>query len=75
MQKSAPHLTVIQGTGPSSLEAEVARLLDEPDGRAAWEELKRLRRRIVPAANSPFAVAKPGSEGAGHATQGHSDSP
>ncbi len=75
MARSTPHLTLIEGLGPASFDAEVARLLEEPDGRAAWEELKRLRRRVVPAANSPFAVVRQGSEGAGHATQGHSDIP
>lgn len=62
MQNDRKHLTIINGTGPANFEAEVARLLEEPDGDAAWEELKRLRRTVVPAANSPFAVAH--SEGA-----------
>ena len=75
MQQSAPQFTVIHGSGPANFHAEVARLLEEPDGKAAWEKLKQLRRTVVPAANSPFAVVQPGSEGAGHATPGHSDTP
>jgi len=57
MQNDRKHLTLISGTGPANFEAEVARLLDEPDGWAAWEELKQLRRTVVPAANSPLVVA------------------
>jgi hypothetical protein len=55
MKNSPPYLTVINGAGPSNFEAEVARLLEHPDGKAAWEELKRLRRRVIPAANSTLA--------------------
>lgn len=55
MKNSSPHLSLIGGNGPSNFEAEVARLLEHPDGNAAWEELKRLRRRVIPAANSHLA--------------------
>lgn len=50
---------VIEG-GYHDLEAEVARLLEDPNGYAAWQELKRLGRQIRPAANSPLAVVEPG---------------
>lgn len=51
---------VIDG-GYRDLEAEVARLLEDPNGHAAWQELKRLGRQIRPAANSPLAVVERGS--------------
>jgi hypothetical protein len=51
---------VIEG-GYRDLEVEVARLLEDPDGLAAWQELKRIGRQIRPAANSPLAVAATGS--------------
>ena len=54
---------VIEG-GHRDLEAEVARLLEDPDGEAAWQELKRLGRQIRPAANSPLEVVEPGSSAA-----------
>ena len=47
----APQLTLIEG-GQRSFGAEVARLVEEPDGVAAMGELKRLARRSRPAANS-----------------------
>jgi hypothetical protein len=49
-----PRLTVIEG-GQPIFDAEVARLVGEPDGIAAWAELKRLARRSRPAANSVLA--------------------
>jgi len=49
-----PQLTLIEG-GQPSFEAEVARLVEEPDGVAAWAELKRLARKSRPAANSSLA--------------------
>jgi hypothetical protein len=55
MNNSSPHLTLIEGAGLTNFEAEVARLLEHPNGKAAWEELKRLRRRVIPSANSPLA--------------------
>lgn len=58
MTSTTPHLQLIAGTGPEAREAEVARLLDDPDGDAAWEKLKQLRRRIIPAANSPLACVE-----------------
>jgi hypothetical protein len=56
----ASQWVVIEG-GYRDLEAEVARLLEDPDGHAAWQELKRLGRQIRPAANSPLAVVEPDS--------------
>jgi hypothetical protein len=63
MKSRPPHLTVIDGAGPSNFEAEVARLLEHPDGKAAWEELKRLRRRVIPAANSPLVSVESSDTG------------
>ncbi len=40
MQQQILKLTVIDGSGPSTFESEVARLLEDPDGTAAWEQLK-----------------------------------
>ena len=52
--KEVPQLTLIEG-GQPRFDAEVARLVEEPDGIAAWAELKRLARRTRPAANSLLA--------------------
>ena len=51
---------MIEG-GYRGQEAEVVRLLEDPDGHAAWQELKRLGRQLRPAANSLLAVVEPGS--------------
>jgi len=58
MTSTTPHLQLIEGTGSADFEAEVARLLDDPDGAAAWEKLKQLRRRMMPAANSSLACVE-----------------
>ena len=63
MENSRPQLTLIDGAGPANFEAEVARLLEHPDGDAAWEALKRLRRRVIPAANSSLACVHPSDPG------------
>ena len=63
MKSPPPHLTLIDGAGPANFEAEVARLLEHPDGDAAWEELKRLRRRVIPAANSSLTCVSPSDAG------------
>ncbi|AOW13349.1 hypothetical protein LPB72_09900 [Hydrogenophaga crassostreae] len=52
--KEKPQLTLIEG-GQPSFEAEVARLVEKPDGVAAWAKLKRLARKSRPAANSLLA--------------------
>lgn len=49
-----PNLTVIEGG--FNYEDEVARLLEMPDAKQAMPLLKRLARRVRPAANSPFQV-------------------
>jgi hypothetical protein len=53
MNEKAP-LSLING-GQPSFAAEVARLVEKPDGVAAWTELKRLARKSRPAANSLLA--------------------
>jgi hypothetical protein len=49
--KEATRFTLIEG-GQRSFEAEVARLVEKPDGIAAMNELKRLARQRRPAANT-----------------------
>jgi hypothetical protein len=61
-------LTLIKGSQPS-FAAEVARLVDEPDGVAAWAELKRLTRKTRPAANSVLSVVELGSQAAPASTE------
>ena len=60
-----PHLTLIEGSQPN-FEAEVARLVEDPDGVAAWAELKRLARRSRPAANSALADVSANCQEAPH---------
>ena len=65
----APPLTLIEG-GQPSFDAEVARLVEEPDGIAAWAELKRLARRSRPAANSALADVSANCQEAPHTVSG-----
>jgi hypothetical protein len=60
-----PQLTLMNG-GQPSFDAEVGRLLEEPDGAAAWVELKRLARRFRPAANSALADVSASCQEAQH---------
>jgi hypothetical protein len=60
-----PQLTLLKG-GQPRFDAEVARLLEEPDGAAAWVELKRLARRSRPAANSVLADVSANCQEAPH---------
>lgn len=67
-----PQLTLLKG-GQPSFEAEVARLLEEPDGDAAWVELKRLARCSRPAANSALADVSASCQEAQHNDPRHPD--
>ena len=64
-----PQPTLING-GQPSFEAEVARLVEEPDGVAAWAELKRLARRFRPAANSALEDVSANCSAAPHTDPG-----
>jgi len=59
MNSITPHLRLVEGSKSFDFDAEVARLLEHPDGEAAWKQLKLLRRRVIPAANSPLACVPP----------------
>ncbi len=66
MNEIRPQLTLIEG-GFSGYEAEIAHLLEDIPAELAMEQLRLLRRRIQPAANSslevisPVTQARPGS--------------
>jgi hypothetical protein len=59
MNSITPHLRLVEGSTRLDFEAEVARLLEHPDGKAAWEQLKLLLRRVIPAANTSLACVPP----------------
>ncbi len=59
MNESRPALTLINGDYSARFEAEVAHLLEDIPAEDAMQQLRVLRRRIQPAANSLIATVVP----------------
>ena len=71
MNESHPALTLINGDYSARFEAEVAHLLEDIPAEDAMQQLRVLRRRIQPAANSCLETVAPGaSESEGGAESG-----
>lgn len=73
-----PQLELILG-GLDALQAQranqLASLLEQPDGKAAWVQIKQLARQCRPAANSPLGVVSADSSAAAAASQNGPDTP
>ena len=61
MNDTRPTLTLIYGDYNARLEADVAHMLEEVPAEDAMQQLRVLRRRIQPAANSCLATVEPGT--------------
>ena len=59
MNELRPALTLINGDYNARLEADVARMLEDIPAEDAMQQLRVLRRRIQPAANSLIATVVP----------------
>ena len=59
MNESHPALTLINGDCNARLEADVAHMLEDIPAEDAMQQLRVLRRRIQPAANSCLATVVP----------------
>ena len=59
MNESRPALTLINGDYSARFEAEVAHMLEDIPAEDAMQQLRVLRRRIQPAANSLIATVVP----------------
>jgi hypothetical protein len=59
MNESRPALTLINSDYNARLEADVARMLEDVPAEEAMQQLRVLRRRIQPAANSLIATVVP----------------
>ena len=59
MNESRPALTLIHSDYNARLEADVARMLEDIPAEDAMQQLRVLRRRIQPAANSCIATVAP----------------
>ena len=56
MNEISPALTLIESDYNARLEADVARMLEDVPAEEAMQQLRVLRRRIQPAANSCLAT-------------------
>ena len=61
MNEIRPALTLIESDYNARLEADVARMLEDVPAEDAMQQLRVLRRRIQPAANSCLATVAPGT--------------
>ena len=61
MNELRPALTLINGDYNARLEADVAHMLEDVPAEDAMQQLRVLRRRIQPAANSCLATVAPGT--------------
>ena len=59
MNEIRPALTLIESDYNARLEADVARMLEDVPAEDAMQQLRVLRRRIQPAANSLIATVVP----------------
>ncbi|MBK6556283.1 MAG: hypothetical protein IPG16_03355 [Comamonadaceae bacterium] len=59
MNELRPALTLINGDYNARLEADVAHMLEDIPAEDAMQQLRVLRRRIQPAANSLIATVVP----------------
>ena len=59
MNDTRPALTLINGDYNARLEADVAHMLEDVPAEDAMQQLRVLRRRIQPAANSLIATVVP----------------
>ena len=59
MNESRPALTLINSDYSARLEADVARMLEDVPAEEAMQQLRVLRRRIQPAANSCLETVAP----------------
>ncbi len=59
MKEFRPALTLIESDYNARLEADVARMLEAVPAEDAMKQLRALRRRIQPAANSCLATVAP----------------
>ena len=59
MNEIRPALTLIESDYNARLEADVARMLEAVPAEDAMKQLRALRRRIQPAANSCIATVAP----------------
>jgi hypothetical protein len=59
MNESRPALTLIHSDYNARLEADVAHMLEDIPAEDAMQQLRVLRRRIQPAANSLIATVAP----------------
>jgi hypothetical protein len=59
MNELRPALTLINGDYNARLEADVANMLEDIPAQDAMQQLRALRRRIQPAANSCIATVAP----------------
>jgi len=61
MNDTRPALTLINGDYNARLETDVAHMLEDVPAEDAMQQLRALRRRIQPAANSCLAPVAPGT--------------